>query len=127
LITEVRDERRIAAVGTVRDHLVRALARQVQDRQAIDVDAHGLQVLGDQARVEARRAARRLRVDGIERAEPYGGRCIAPLGRPQSLDPAAFLVDQHRRLRPADAGAQLGYQVPQLLGRPAVAREDDKA
>ena len=47
--------------------------------------------------------------------------------RPEARHPAAFLIDQHRRVRPAGGGAQLADQPPQLLRIDAVAGEQDEA
>ena len=47
--------------------------------------------------------------------------------RLQPRDPAAFLIDQHRRVGAADAVAQLRDQRAHLIGRLAIAREQDEA
>ena len=49
------------------------------------------------------------------------------MGRTQALDPAAFLVDQHRRIGPADRLAQLAHQRPNLVRRFDIARKQDEA
>ena len=47
--------------------------------------------------------------------------------RPQPRDPAAFLVDQHRRLGARHRGAQVLDQPARALGRVDVAGEQDEA
>jgi hypothetical protein len=49
------------------------------------------------------------------------------MGRPQALDPAAFLVDQHRRIGAADRSAKLGDQRTQLIRRIHIAGKQDEA
>lgn len=49
------------------------------------------------------------------------------MGRTQALHPPAFLVDQHRRVIPTDAVAQLAHQIPHLIGSIHVAGEQDEA
>ena len=47
--------------------------------------------------------------------------------RPQPCDAAALLVDQDRRIGTADALAQRGDQLADLIGRAAVAPKQDEA
>lgn len=47
--------------------------------------------------------------------------------RTQSRHPAAFLIDQNRRVVSADAAAQRGDQIAHLIGRTAVAAEQNEA
>ena len=48
------------------------------------------------------------------------------MGRLQALDPAAFLVDQHRRVGTIDGFPELPDQAQHLIGVLAVAPEQDK-
>ena len=49
------------------------------------------------------------------------------MGRFQPLDPAAFLVDQHRGIRASARGLEIGHQPGDLIGVDAIALEQDKA
>ena len=46
--------------------------------------------------------------------------------RPEPLHAAAFLIDQHRRIGPADRLAKARDQPANLLGRLDIALEDDE-
>jgi hypothetical protein len=60
-------------------------------------------VEGMQARHQPGRAQPGRRVGGINRAERAGRRIVGRKRRAQSLHPSAFLIDEDRRIRPADA------------------------
>ena len=47
--------------------------------------------------------------------------------RLQALDPAAFLVDQHRRIRTADRCLEIGDEGPDLIRFSAIALKQDEA
>ena len=47
--------------------------------------------------------------------------------RTQPRHPAAFLIDQNRRVVAADAAAQRADQIAHLIGRAAVAAEQNEA
>ena len=47
--------------------------------------------------------------------------------RTQPRHPAAFLVDQYRRVVAADASAQRADQIAHLVGRTAIAAEQNEA
>ncbi len=51
----------------------------------------------------------------------------SPVRRPEPGDPAALLVDQHRRIGAADTVAQRSDQVAKLRRLAAVAAEQDEA
>ena len=127
LAAELGDERRIAREGAVADDVVAALDRYVEDRRAVDVDAEIAQLGGQQARIEAHRAARLGDRGARQRAERGGRRRLAPMRWLEARDPAALLVDQDRRAGPADRAAQLADQRAHLVGRLAIALEQDEA
>ncbi len=121
---EARDPFRIASIGPVADHRIRPRHREIQHRQAINGDPEPRQVVGDQPSAEAgRRRRRRVR----QRGQTRGRWVAAPVRRAQPRHPAAFLVDQDRRVVAADAAAQRGDQIAHLIGRAAVAAEQDEA
>ena len=49
------------------------------------------------------------------------------MGRPHPLHPPAFLVDEHRRVRAADALAKRTRQLAELLTVADIALEEDEA
>ena len=119
-----RDPFRIAPVGSVADHRIRPDCRAIQDRQAINGDVEPRQIIGDQTGAEAgRHLRRRVR----QRGETRGRWVAAPVRRTQPRHPAAFLVDQNRRVVAADAAAQRADQITHLTGRAAVAAEQNEA
>ncbi len=46
--------------------------------------------------------------------------------RPHALHAPALLIDQDRRIRPADSRAEISRQPPHLFGRLDVALEEDQ-
>ena len=66
-------------------------------------------------------------VDGRRAADPLRRRCRPPMRRLEPLHPAAFLVDQHRRIGAADDGAQALDQGADLRRLGTVAGEQDEA
>ena len=98
-----RDLARLGAIGPVADHGIGAGDRHVRQRQAVDIDAEIDQVGRDQRGRSSRAAVRpSCGIDVVERAEHRAGRIDRPVRRPQPLHPAAFLVDQDRRVGFAD-------------------------
>ena len=61
------------------------------------------------------------RLNKVERWCPF-----APMGRPQALDAATFLIDQDRRLS-ANRVAKVRGQAADLIGALGIAGEQDKA
>ena len=114
-------------IGAVADHGVGLGEGDVEDGQAIDVTADRRHVGRQQARIEQGRFQPVLGVAGIELAQQARRRRLAPVRRPQPRHPAAFLVDQHRRLGARHRGAQLLDQPVGALGRVDVAGKQDEA
>ena len=83
--------------GAVADDRVGAIHGHVEHRQAIDIDADLVKVMGDQPRIQIGGLARGFGVARIELAETRGGRTRLPVRRLQPRDTAAFLIDQDRR------------------------------
>ena len=124
-----RDRRHLlgrVAVGAIPDHRVGAGDRDVRHRQAIHIDAEREQITGDQARPEPRGFEARRPVVVVEPSVVGTRRIARPMRRPEPLHAAALLIDQHRRIGPADRRAELSDQPANLLGRRDVALEDDQ-
>ena len=122
--SERRDAGRIGAPGAVADDRIGAGKRQVENRRGIDGDAEFGEIVGDQPRRQTRRFARN-RIG--TRRDFRRGRIGAPMRRAQARDPAALLVDQHRRVGPAHRLAQRRHQRADLLAADAIAPEQHKA
>ena len=101
----------ILAVGARADHVAGALDRHVEHRQAIDVDAEAQEVEGVQPRHQPGGAQAGLAVGAVERAERGARRVVRRDRRTQALHPAAFLVDEDRRVGTPDAVAQAGDEI----------------
>jgi hypothetical protein len=99
----------------------------VEDRKAVDVDAELEEIVGDQARQKPGGAPSGFEVRLGELAEHAAGRIGRPDRRRQPLHAAAFLVDQDRRLGPADDLAEIADKLLDLLSRVAIAFEEDEA
>ena len=86
----------VVAIGAVADHRVGAGDRHVGQRQAIDGDAEGDEVGGDQP--APRRAAARPSPGSmiVQRADTPRRRVDRPMRRAEALHPAALLIDQDR-------------------------------
>ena len=113
----------IAAISAVADHQVGAGNRQIEHRHAVDGDAEPREIVGDQPSAEPRR------LPGLQIGQCRNlrrGWIGAPMGRPQSRHPAAFLIDQHRRIGASDAVAQCVNQPAHLVGRAAIAAKQDE-
>ena len=119
-----RHARRLAAEGAVADHRVGVARRQVEHRGTVHRDARLGQIVGDQPGAKPRRLGgerlRQCRDLRRRRVEP-------PIRRPQSGDPAAFLIHQHRRVGPPDTTAQFLDQRAQLIAGLAIAPKQDEA
>ena len=124
---EARHQFRIVGKGAVADHVMGAIDRDIADRRAIDGDAGIVQHGCDQARVQPCRLGSRFRIAGREVADPPGRRKSRPFRRTHPRDAAAFLIDQDRSIRPPDRVPQVGDECPDLIGRLAVAAEQDEA
>ena len=110
------DDVGLLAIGARADDVAGALDRHVEHRQAVGGDAVAQQVEGMQPRQQPGGAHRRHRDRrAIERAERGAGRIVRRQRRPQALHAAAFLVDEDRRVRAADAVAHLGDEIADLL------------
>jgi len=121
---EARDQFRIVPVGPVAYYRIRQGRRDIHDRQAINGNAEPRQVVGDQPSTEAGRRRRR-RVG--QRGQTRSRWVAAPVRRAQARHAAAFLVNQNRRIVTADAAAQRADQIAHLIGRAAVAAEQNEA
>ncbi len=115
--------RRRGAVGAVADDVVGAGYRNVEHRRAIDVDADILEVVRHQPGAEPGERGRRP----VEARVGPARRVGRPVRRAHPLHPAALLVDQDRRVGPADRVAERGGQRAHLVGRADVALEQDEA
>ena len=122
---EHRHGERVPRVGAVADHVVCALDRHVEDRQAVDIDADGPEVLADEPSREPDRGGAGFEIP--DRGEARRGGILAPVRRPEPLHAAALLIDE-------DEGVVAPYRVPDVAGQRAdllrrfdVAAEQDDA
>jgi hypothetical protein len=122
--TEASDTVPLASVSSVADHRIGSPNGKIEDRQAIDGNAEASEVVSHKSRGEpGRRRCLRIR-QGSE----AGGRWVeAPMRRAEPRDAAALLVDKDRRIITTDTFAQRGDQLTDLIGRAAVAPEQDEA
>ena len=107
------------------DRRMHALARDIEHRRAVDRDADFDEIVSDEARNQTRRGL------GLGRLQTrlYRGRSgiRAPMRRRHSLDPAALLIDQHRRVGAADAVPERPRQRTHLIAVADVALEENQA
>ena len=89
---EHRHGERVPRVGAVADHVVRALDRHVEHRQAVDIDADGPEVLADEPSREPDRGGAGFEI--LDRGEARRGGILAPVRRPEPLHAAALLIDE---------------------------------
>ena len=97
--------------------------RHIEHGRAIAIDPQRQKLGGDQA-IAQFHGARGIGTGLhhlVERRQELGGQ-----RRAQALHPASLLVGEDRGV-PADGGAQLGCQRPELLGALDVAGEEDEA
>src|SRR5581483_4149269 len=80
----------------------------------------------DQTRIEIAGFPRLLRILRVELAEAPRRGPRLPMRQLQARDPPALLVDEHRRVRVADALAQGAGQRADLIGIGDVARKQDE-
>ena len=104
-----RNLARFRAIGAVADDRIVAVDRHVGNRQAVDVNADGPEIGGDQMTGQPRRRQAGGRIAVINRAVAGAGRIDRPMRRPKPRHPAAFLIDQNGRF-PADNVAEIPYQ-----------------
>ena len=110
----------------VADDVMGAGDRDIQHRQAVHIDAQPGQVMGDQAGIEIGGLPGGLRIGLVQGAETGGRRALAPLGRLEAGDAAAFLVNQDGRVTIVNRGAQLFNQIAHLRRTADVAREENE-
>ena len=126
-LPEQSDQPGIGRERAIADRLGPTRQGQIEDRRAVDRDAKRHEIGSDQAGVQPSGLTPGVAVALGEHAEPARRRPWRPVRRPEARDPAAFLVDQNRRVRATDAGAQIGDQSPDLIRVGAVAAEQDEA
>ena len=122
-----RDRFGPVGIGAVADHRMGLREGDVENGQTVDIAADRGHVRGQQTGIEPGRLEPGIGIAGIEVAQQPGRRRLAPLRRPQPGNPAAFLVDQDRRLAARHAGTQLVDQAARALDRVDVAGEQDEA
>ncbi len=114
-------------ISAIADDGVTAFDRNIENRQAIDVYSNSRQIFCNEPRNQAH---------GPQRAEPVafehlaivaGGRIFSPMRRPQTLDPATLLVDEHGRVAPSDGFTKGVGQASDLIRRFDVALEQNEA
>src|SRR3984957_5837662 len=119
--------RPIAATRSGRDEKDRmhAFIGDIEHRRAVDGDSDFDEIMSDEAGDETRR---RLGL-GWRQARFYRGRSRGrtPMRRRHSLDPAALLIDQHRRVSAANAFPERPRQRTHLIPVSDVALEEDQA
>ena len=121
---EPHDTIRIAAVRAVADYRIGAGNRQIEHRHTIDGDAEPHQIIGDQPGADPSR----LTGEWVGECSDLGGRRVtAPMGRAQPRHSSAFLIDQNGRISPVDAVAKRLDEATDLIGRAAIAPEQNKA
>jgi hypothetical protein len=97
----------------------------VQDRRAVDIDPEGAKVVGHEAGAQpsglapGSRTSRKIGQDSRRRILP-------PVGRPEALHSAAFLVDQDRGVLTTHSLAQGGDETPHLVRSLDIAGEQNK-
>ncbi len=114
---------RALPVGAVSDDVMGAGRRDIQHGRTVDCDPQVMEVMGDKARAEPGHLAGQRRIIARQVGEGPRRRVAAPVRRPKTGHPAALLVDEHRRIGPANAGAKRRDHGPHLIGRDDVAAE----
>lgn len=87
------------AIGAIADHGIAIRGRDIGQRQAVHVDAEGMQVMGDQARTEFGRSKPVGGLMTVKSAVHGAWRVDRPVGWTQPLHPAPFLIDQDWRIK----------------------------
>ena len=104
---ECRDGLGILAMGAIADDFVCAGNRHIEHRRAIDRDSDRAEIGGYQPGIDACRLAGRAHVAASREIGKDARRWPpGPVWRPETGDTAALLVDQYRRIVPADAVAK---------------------
>ena len=124
---QCRHRLRPVGIGTVADYGVGLGKSDVEDRQAVDIAADRGDVRGQQPRIQPGRFESKVGIARIEIAQQAGRRGLAPVRQPEAGNAAAFLVDQHRRIGPGDAGTQIVDQPARALRRIDVSGKQDEA
>ncbi len=119
------DAHRLAAQGSVADHVARTGLAHIEQRQAIDADADFGQHRRERHRIEPRRLDRAGGRAFIERIERRAAREIGPFGRFHPRDAPALLVDQDRQIVAPVEIAQFVGELAQLFAIFDVAAEQD--
>ena len=86
---------RIMPVGPAPDHLMGARCGNIENRQAIDIDAEALQIESVKPGQEIGRTNTGSRVLRVKFAEDRIGRVVRRERRAKALDAATLLIDQH--------------------------------
>jgi hypothetical protein len=120
---KLRDATRLGPVGSVADNRVRPGNGDVGYGQAIDCDTERFEVIRHQPRGEP---SRQLGLRVRQRPKASGGRVEAPERRPKPSHASALLVDQDWSITAPDRVAQRCHEVPDLVGRAAIAPEQDE-
>ncbi len=90
----------VLAVGAVADDGIGTGDRHIGDRQTVDVDPDRHEIGGDQAGPEMRGPEPGRSVPVVDVAIGSAGRIGRPMRRPETLDSATLLIDQHGRIVP---------------------------
>ena len=107
------------------DGRMHALIGDIEHRRAVDGDSDFDEIMSDEASDQTRRGL------GLGRLQArfYRGRSRVrtPMRRRHALDPAALLIDQHRRVSAANAFPERPRQRTHLIPVGDVALEEDQA
>ena len=122
-----RNAHRFAAQGAVPDDIVGIRLADIEQRQAVDGDAHFAQADRNRLGVEACRLDRRCRSDIVKPVKDFPGRESGPDGFLHPRHPAAFLIDQYRQIVAAMDRPQFVGQSPELRLAFDIAAKNDIA
>src|SRR5512135_522719 len=117
----------VRAEGAIANDVVRAGFRHVENRRAIDGDAERVKLSGDQARAGEGCRHRSQGIVRVKLAISPRRRHLAPIWCAQALHAATLLIDEHQRLIAFDRVPKVTDERSELVGRGAVAREEDQA
>ena len=111
--------------GPRADRRMHALARDIEHRRTVDRDSDFDEIMSDEASDQTRR---RLGFGRLKtRLDRSRGRVRTPMRRRHALDPAALLINQHRRVGAADAFPERPRQLTHLIAVADVALEENQA
>ena len=110
----------------VADHVVRALAGEVDHRRRAAVDGELGHDGAHRLRREPHGALGEVEVLPRERAEGTEAAEARPLAVVEPLNAAALLVDEHRRIGPADGLPELRAEPPDLVRIVEIAPEQEE-